>query len=61
MSFDINYSGGKLSEAVEVDKNTDKNKNDNFPNIINININIRSIELKWDGKITKIWYDNDMR
>jgi len=28
---------------------------------INININICSIELKWDGKITKIWYDNEMR
>jgi len=27
----------------------------------NININICSIELNWDGKITKIWYDNDMR
>jgi len=27
----------------------------------NININICSIELKWDGKITKIWYDNEMR
>jgi len=26
---------------------------------INININISSIELKWDGKITKIWYDNE--
>jgi len=28
---------------------------------INININICSIELKWDGKLTKIWYDNKMR
>jgi len=28
---------------------------------ININFNICSIELKWDGKITKIWYDNEMR
>jgi len=28
----------------------------------NININICSIELlKWDGKITKIWYDNKIR
>jgi len=27
----------------------------------NININICSIELIWDGKITKIWYDNEMR
>jgi len=25
------------------------------------NFNICSIELKWDGKITKIWYDNEMR
>jgi len=25
----------------------------------NININICSIELKWDGKITKMWYDNE--
>jgi len=25
-----------------------------------ININICSIELKWDGKITKIWYDNEI-
>jgi len=28
---------------------------------VNININICSIELRWDGKITKIWYDNEMR
>jgi len=30
---------------------------------INININICSIELglKWDGKITKLWYENEMR
>jgi len=27
----------------------------------NININICSIELKWDGKITKIWNDNEMK
>jgi len=27
----------------------------------NINIKICSIELKWDSKITKIWYDNIMR
>jgi len=27
----------------------------------NININICSGELKWDGKKTKIWYDNEMR
>jgi len=27
----------------------------------NVNINICSIELKWDGKITKICYDNEMR
>jgi len=26
-----------------------------------ININISSMQLKWDGKITKIWYDNEMR
>jgi len=26
-----------------------------------ININIYSVELKWDGKETIIWYDNDMR
>jgi len=26
-----------------------------------LNINICSIELTWDGKITKIWYDNEMR
>jgi len=26
-----------------------------------ININICSIEVKWDGKLTKIWYDNEMR
>jgi len=32
-----------------------------FSFVINININICSIELKWDGKITKIWYDNEMR
>jgi len=25
------------------------------------NINICSIELKWNGKITKIWYGNEMR
>jgi len=25
------------------------------------NINNCSIELKWDGKITKMWYDNEMR
>jgi len=24
-------------------------------------INMCSMELKWDGKITKIWYDNEMR
>jgi len=24
-------------------------------------INICAIEIKWDGKITKIWYDNEMR
>jgi len=29
--------------------------------LFNININICSIELKWDGKITKILYDNEMR
>jgi len=29
--------------------------------VITININICSIELKWDGKITKIWYNNEMR
>jgi len=28
---------------------------------INININICYTEQKWDGKITKIWYDNEMR
>jgi len=28
---------------------------------ININISICSIELKWDGNITKIWYNNEMR
>jgi len=28
---------------------------------INISINICSIEIKWDGKKTKIWYDNEMR
>jgi len=27
----------------------------------NININICSIKLKWDGKTTEMWYDNDMR
>jgi len=27
----------------------------------NINIDICSIELKWDGKKTKIWYNNEMR
>jgi len=26
---------------------------------VNININICSIELKWDGKMIQIWYDND--
>jgi len=25
------------------------------------NIKICSIELKWDGKKNKIWYDNEMR
>jgi len=29
--------------------------------ISQFNINICSIELKWDGKITKIWYHNEMR
>jgi len=29
--------------------------------LANININVCSIELKWDGKITKVWYDNKMR
>jgi len=28
---------------------------------LHINIIIYSIELKWDSKITKIWYDNEMR
>jgi len=28
---------------------------------LDININICSIELKWDGKITKIRYDNEIR
>jgi len=32
-----------------------------MPRSFNININICCIELKWDGKITKIWYDNEMR
>jgi len=35
--------------------------NANHPYIINININIWTIELKWDGKITKMRYDNEMR
>jgi len=29
--------------------------------ICNININICSIKLKWDGKTTEMWYDNEMR
>jgi len=29
--------------------------------VFNININICSIELKWEGKITKLRYDNEIR
>jgi len=28
---------------------------------LNININSCSIKLKWDGKTTEMWYDNEMR
>jgi len=27
----------------------------------NININICSLEIKWDGQITRLWYDNEIR
>jgi len=29
--------------------------------VSNINIDICSIKLKWDGKPTEMWYDNEMK
>jgi len=37
------------------------NRQEEHQSLITFNTNICSIELKWDGKITKIWYDNEMR
>jgi len=48
------YMTKKLEVAIIIDRHE-------HPKNINININICSIELKWDGKITKIWYDNEIK